>query len=190
MGGEVQEISWATGSAASSGDRSRPEYSGWSFAAPLALIATITRIGVLILLAMLVLLIGGSYVERVGNRAVAEPLKSAAVGFLAQIIFFPLLIVTILLLVVTIIGIPLLVLIPFAILGLVLVALVGFTAVASRVGRMVGARMSWGGGPYLLTTAGIIILVIRVLLARVVGLGGFPVSFLSVFLVAVGAIIE
>ena len=39
-------------------------------------------------------------------------------------------IVTILILVVTIVGIPLLVLIPFALLALALVSLVGFTAVA------------------------------------------------------------
>jgi hypothetical protein len=139
---------------------------------------------------MLVVLIGGNFVERVGSRAAAEPLKAGAVGFLAQILFFPLLIVTILLLVVTIIGIPLLVLIPFVILGVVLVALVGFTAVAGRVGRLVGEKLSWSAGPYLLTVAGIFLLLIPVLFARVIGLGGFPLSWLAVLLAVIGWCVE
>jgi hypothetical protein len=192
VAGGVQEISWSTDRFSSLLRRSwdpsaRP---GWSFAAPLALIAQITRVGVLCLLAVLIVLIGGNVIDQVGMRAAAEPLKAGAIGFLAQILFVPLLIVTILLLVVTIIGIPLLVLIPFALLGLVLIALVGFTAVANRVGRVVGSRLSWTAGPYLLTITGVFVLLVPVLLARVVGLGGFPLSFIALFLALIGWIIE
>lgn len=189
IGGEVEE--WSTGRF---NDMFRRTWQGSprrsSFAAPLALVAQITRVFVLCLLAMLVVLVGGNFVERVGSRAAAEPLKAGAVGFLAQILFLPLLIVTILLLVVTIIGIPLLVLIPFVILGLVLVALVGFTAVAGRVGRLVAEKLSWTGGPYLLTVAGILLLLIPVLFARVIGLGGFPLTWLAVFLTVIGGLVE
>jgi len=62
---------------------------------------------------------------RISARAAAQPLKAGAIGLLAQLLFLPLLIVTIVLLVVTIIGIPLLVLIPFVLLGLVAVPLLG-----------------------------------------------------------------
>ena len=110
---------------------------GWTLSAFYSLVASIVRVAVLCLLAALVMLVARDYVERVGAQAAAEPFKSGAVGFLAQIFFVPVLVITILLLVVTIIGIPLLVLIPFAILGLGIFALVGFTSVAHYVGRIV-----------------------------------------------------
>ena len=102
---------------------------GWTLGAFYSLIASIVRVAVLCLLAALVMLVARDYVERVGAQAAAEPFKSGAIGFLSQIFFVPVLVITILLLVVTIIGIPLLVLIPFAILGLGIFALIGFTAV-------------------------------------------------------------
>ena len=96
-----------------------------------ALMSTGTRLGVLSLIACLILLVAREHVERIGARAAAEPIKAGAIGVLAQLLFLPLLIFSIVLLVVTIIGIPLLALIPFAILALVIVLLVGFTSVAS-----------------------------------------------------------
>jgi hypothetical protein len=160
------------------------------FGAPLALIGQITRIALLCMFAALVVLFAGNIVERVGQRAAAEPLKAGAVGFLAQVLFLPVLIVTIIVLVVTIIGIPLLVLIPFALVGLVVVALVGFTAVASRIGQLVATRLSWNGGPYLRTLAGVVVLLIPLLVARVIGLAGFPLSVVSFLLLCVGWIVE
>jgi hypothetical protein len=105
-------------------------------------------------------------------------------------LFLPLLILTIILLVVTIIGIPLLVLIPFAVLALIVVGLVGFTAVALRVGQFVAARLSWTLGPYLLTVTGVLVLLTPVLLARLIGLGGFPLSFVSFLVWCIGAVVE
>jgi len=160
------------------------------FAAPLALVGQITRVALLCVFAVLIVLVAGNIVDRVGQRAAAEPLKAGAVGFLAQVLFLPLLIVTIIVLVVTIIGIPLLVLIPFALLGLILIALVGFTAVASRVGQLVATRLSWNVGPYARTLAGVVVLLIPLLLARVIGLAGFPLSVVSFMLLCVGWIIE
>jgi hypothetical protein len=154
---------------------------GWTLGAAYALVATLARVAVLCLLAALVVLLGRDYVERVSARAAAEPLKAGAIGFLAQILFLPILLITILLLVVTIIGIPLLALIPFAMLGLCIVALIGFTAVAYYVGRVVTARLGWGeGGPFGSTMAGVLLLISPVLLARLIGLGGgvlYPMTF-------------
>jgi Flp pilus assembly protein TadB len=56
--------------------------------------------------------------------------KAGAIGLLAQLLFIPMLVITIVVLVATLIGIPLLVLVPFAIIGLGAVGLVGFTGVA------------------------------------------------------------
>ena len=163
----------------------------WPFVAPLALVAQVARIAVLCLLAALILLVGRGYVERIGDRAATEPLKAGAVGLLAQILFLPLLIVTIVLLVVTIIGIPLLVLVPFAILGLVLVALVGFTSVAHEVGRLLTRSASGSTGPYMTTVIGIVALLAPVLIARLVMLvGGLMLSPIAVALTLVGWLIE
>jgi hypothetical protein len=151
-----------------------------------ALMGTIMRVFVLSVLTCLVLFVGRDYVERVGARAAAEPLKAGAVGFLAQLLFVPLLVLTTVVLAITIIGIPLLLLIPFAILAFAAVFIVGFTAVAYRVGRLANDRFSWGGGnPYLTGVTGILLLVSPVLIARLLGLADwllFPITGTLVFL--------
>jgi hypothetical protein len=156
-----------------------------------ALMATIMRVVVLCVLASLVLLVGRDYVERVSERAAAEPLKAGAVGVLAQLLFVPLLVLTIIVLVVTLIGIPLLALIPFAMLAFALVFLVGFTAVAYHVGRLANARFRWqGDNPYVTAAIGILLLVSPLLIARLLGLANwllFPITGALVFL---GLIVE
>jgi hypothetical protein len=152
----------------------------------LALMSTLARVAVLCVLASLVLLVGREYVERVGARAVAEPVKAGVIGLLAQLLFIPLLVITILVLVVTIIGIPLLVLIPFAMLALAVIGLVGFTAVASYLGRLINRRFDWSGdNPYLTVVIGIVLVVSPVLIARLIGLAGilvFPITGTLAFL--------
>jgi hypothetical protein len=156
-----------------------------------ALMGTIMRVFVLCVLTSLVLFVGRDYVERVGARAAAEPLKAGAVGVLAQLLFVPLLVLTTVVLAITIIGIPLLVLIPFAILAFAAVFVVGFTAVAFHVGRLANARFSWSSGnAYLTAVTGIVLLVSPVLVARLLGLANwllFPITGALVFL---GLLIE
>ena len=98
----------------------------------------------------------------------------------------PWLVITILVLVVTIIGIPLLVLIPFALLALAVIGLVGFTAVASNLGRLVRQRFDWSDrNPYVTVVTGIVLLISPVLIARLIGLGGvllFPITGTLAFL--------
>ena len=106
-----------------------------------ALVATLTRLAVMCILASIVLLFARDYVERVGVRAATEPVKAGAIGLLIQLLFLPVLIASIVLMVITIIGIPLLLLVPFGILAAVLLALVGFTAVAYDVGRFAVNRL-------------------------------------------------
>jgi hypothetical protein len=154
---------------------------GWTMSAAFALLASIVRVAVLCLLAALVVLLGRDYVERVSARAAAEPLKAGAIGFLAQVLFLPILIITIVLLVVTIVGIPLVLLIPFAILGLGVLAFVGFTAVGYKLGRLLISRLGWSDpGPIGAAVTGILLLVSPILVARLIGLGGgvlYPMTF-------------
>jgi hypothetical protein len=145
-----------------------------------AFVGTLARVGVLCLLAALVVLFGREYAERAGTLAATSSLKAGAVGVIAQIMFLPLLIVTIVVLVVTIVGIPLLLLIPFALLALAVVALVGFTGIAQRVGTLTANRFGWPAqNVYAVTTIGVIVLMLPVLLSRLVSLGGgvmFPIA--------------
>jgi len=146
-----------------------------------AFVATLARLIILSLFAALVVLLGRDYMEKVSTRAAAEPLKAGIIGLLAQVLFLPALVITIVTFVITIVGIPLLILIPFAILGLIVLAVVGFTGVAYRVGGILSSRLGWPlDNPYRVTVAGIVLLMAPVLLARVAGLGGglmFPVTF-------------
>jgi len=138
-----------------------------------ALMLTVGRVIMLCALTSLVVLVGREYVEGAGARAAAEPIKAGVVGLLAQLLFVPLLVITILVLVVTIIGIPLLVLIPFVLLALAAIGLVGFTAVAFNLGRLVSRRFDWSDrNPYVTVVAGIVLLISPVLIARLIGLAG------------------
>jgi hypothetical protein len=146
------------------------------FGRTLALMSTLGRIAILSVLAVLVMLLGREYVERTSIRAASEPLKAGVIGFLAQLLFLPVLALTIVILVVTLVGIPLLLLLPFALLGLAVLALLGFTAIAYRVGQLVSSRFGWDAtNPYTTTILGILAIVSPLLLARLLALVGGPI---------------
>jgi hypothetical protein len=163
-----------------------PAVAGSVFGGFVSLMSTLMRCALLCILAMLVLLLAREYVERVSQRAAAEPVKAGAVGLLAELLFLPILIATVLFLVVTIIGIPLLVLVPFALLALCVVFLVGFTAVAYYVGRLVSTRLGTSQpSPYLTTVLGVVVVMSPLLLGRIVGLGDgivFPIAGALLFI--------
>lgn len=168
---------------------------GWPFfgaaAGLFALMSTLMRVFVLGVLACIVLFVGRDYVERVGARAAAEPLKAGAIGLLAQLLFVPLLVLATVVFIVTIIGIPLLILIPFALLAFAVLFLVGFTAVAFNVGRLVNTRFSWtNDNAYLTALIGIVLLVSPVLIARLLGLGAWLLFPITGTLVLIGLLVE
>lgn len=187
--GEIQQISLGD-----FGDWRLRSFGPWwdsGLSSMFRLMSTLVRVSVLCLLVGLVMVLARDQVDRVGRRAAAEPVKSGAIGILSQLLFVPLLVVTIVVLVVTIIGIPLLLLIPFVILGLAVVGLVGFTSVAYYVGGLVNARFGWNErGPFATAILGVLVIVAPVLLARLAALAGgfvYPMTFgLSFF----GSVVE
>ncbi len=151
---------------------------------------TMMRIGLLVLLAGLVILVARTPVEQIADRTAAEPIKSWAIGFLVEILFGPLLILTIVVLAISIIGIPLLLLVPVAIVAMMVVFLVGFTGVSYQVGRLLQDRVDWlRTRPYPATIAGIAVILSPLLVARLLGLAGAG-GFVAWLLVAVGFIAE
>ena len=126
-------------------------------------------------------------VERIGERAARDPWLSGFTGLLAQLLFVPVLVLSVVVLAVSIIGIPLLVLVPFAILGFLLAVLIGFTGVVLRLGR-------WAAGmdrPAFVTLAvGVVIVAAVGLLARTFGLIPAPLWPITWFLGVIGFFAE
>jgi len=197
VGGSVNEIGWGDFHFLPNRVR-RPELPGFGsfLSGPnrpslFTLISTIVRLTILCFLASLVFLFGREYVQRVGDRAAAEPLKAGLVGLLIQLLFIPALVVTVLLMIVTIIGIPLLALIPFALVALAVFWLVGFSAVAHDVGRFSAARIGWQEqSPYLVTALGVAVLLSPVLIGGLIGLGGGLLVPLTWALLLLGFFVE
>jgi hypothetical protein len=157
-------------------------FSGW-----FRMVGTLLRLGIVLMLVFLAVLVAPRVVERIGERAAREPWMSGFTGLLAQLLFVPVLVLTIVVLAVSIIGIPLLVLVPFAVLGFLLAVLIGFTGVVLRLGR-------WAAGtdrPTFVTLAvGVIIVAAIGLLGRTLGLIPAPLWPITWFLGVVGFFAE
>ena len=154
------------------------------------LTGTLVRIALLALLTALVLFVARQPVEQIADRVAADPLKSWFVGFLAEMLFLPVLVLTAVVLAISIVGIPLLVLIPVAIVAALVAMLVGFTAVAYHIGRLLQDRVeALRTRPYVAMFGGILLIVSPVLLARLVGMTG-DLWFLVWPIAAVGFLLE
>ena len=127
---------------------------GW-FGFGLSLIGVV----VLLLLTLLVRLVAGGTVERVRAKAVEAPWMCALVGLAIELFFVPVLIVVAVILAISIIGIPLLLLIPFVVLAFLLALVVGYTGVAQAVGDSVGRRFGRPAtSPYLSVIFGVVLI--------------------------------
>lgn len=154
------------------------------------LTGTLVRVTLLFLLTALVLFVAKTPVEQIADRVAADPVKSWFVGFLTEMLFIPVLIMTAVVLAISIIGIPLLVLLPVAVVALLVVMLVGFTGVAYHIGRLLQDKVDGlRTRPYAATFVGILLIVSPVLLARLVGLTG-DLGFVVWPIAAVGFLLE
>lgn len=147
------------------------------------LLGTVMRVSLVLLLALLVAVIASSPVQRIADRVGRDPWLSGFTGLLAQLLFIPVLVLTVVVLAVSIIGIPLLLLVPFGIVAFLIAMLVGFSGVALRVGR-------WAVGgerPALVALAvGVILVSAVALVARTLALLPVPLWPIS-WILALGA---
>ena len=157
----------------------------------IGLAGTITRIAVLGLLMMAMLAMARARVARVGRAAGAEPLRAMLIGLAAEIFFIPFLIAASIGLMITIIGIPFVaILVPIAIIVAVFAFVLGFTALACRLGEWVEDRLGWQpGNAFVATAIGFVILLAPTLIARFVDFApwGGPTTIL---LIVVGMTVE
>ena len=170
--------------------RIRPLWLDWA-TPPINLFGTLLRLILFGLLAGIVMLVASDPVERIERTAASEPWKAGLIGLLAELLFVPLLVLTVIILAISIIGIPLLLLVPFALLALLAALLLGFTGVAYRMGRWAQERFGWGKqSRYLLLVAGLGMVWGLTVLGRIVALAGWPVWILSAGLIGVGFLVE
>lgn len=157
-------------------------FTGW-----FKLFGTLLRLGLVMLLAMLVALLAARPVERIGLRALQEPWLSGFTGLLAQLLFVPVLVLTVVILAVSLIGIPLLVLVPFGVIAFLLAVLIGFTGVALRLGR-------WAVGPdrpmFVAMAVGIVLVAVVTLVARVLALVPAPLWPITWMIGVLGFLVE
>jgi hypothetical protein len=152
------------------------------------LATTIVRVLMFVLFALIVMAVGHRPVQQIAARIAAEPLRAGLVGLLAEILFVPVLIVTILALVISIIGIPLLILVPFAVVLVGVVMLVGFTASSYIAGTWTLDRFGRAErNPYLIVATGLVVIAGLTLLGR---LASLAVGFLGTPITVVGYLME
>jgi hypothetical protein len=142
---------------------------------------------VLALLVFLCLLVARRHVDRAEYHVATEPWKAGLVGFAAQLLFLPMLVVVTVLLAITIVGCALFLLYPFLFVGVLLAALVGYTAVAHRLGRALEHRFDRRfGSPYGVALIGLLAIEIWSILGRMVSMGGGFLHVIALMILAFG----
>lgn len=157
-----------------------------------SLAGTVVRVSVLAVLMAVILIVARAPVARVGRAALAEPLRAFVVGFAAEVFFIPFLIAASIGLALTIIGIPFVaLLVPIAIVLFVFAFLLGFTALACRLGEWVEDRLGWHpGNAFVATTIGAMILLGPTVLARFFDIAAWGLGPITFLLIATGLTVE
>lgn len=163
------------------------EFSRW-----VLLAGTLARVTVLGVLMIGMLLVARTPVARVGRAALAEPLRAFLIGLAAELFFVPLLVAASIGLAITIIGIPFVaVLVPVAIILLLFAFVLGFTALAVRLGERIEDRLGWQpGNAFVAATIGFFVLLGPTLLARLINVASDTSWPLTFSLVALGLTLE
>jgi hypothetical protein len=161
------------------------------FGGSVDLVATLVRIGLVGLLAALMVAVLPVPVQRVSDRVAAEPWRAGFVGLAAQLLFVPLLVITVVILAVSIIGIPLLLLVPFGLIAVAVALIMGFAGASCAIGRWIGQRAG-SGVPGLLVSLVIGLAVVFALsvIVRFAGLAGLPVRIVLGAVLVAGFLVE
>ncbi len=162
----------------------------WDVAWPLA------GLVILALLVALIVAVGRRPVERIALRAGREPLKAGIVGLLVAIFTVPVVVIVCVVLAVTVIGIPIMLvfLLLFIFVGIpafFVFSLVGYSAVALRVGQWAEGRFGWRlESPLVAAVVGVFVLGTLGLIGDVLGVFGGAVSVFSVMFGLVGGCLQ
>lgn len=155
------------------------------------LVGSTFRVVLLAFLACVALVVARRPVEGSAQRIADNPVQATLVGLAAWVLFVPAFFLTAIVLAISIIGIPLLLLLPFAVLVLLLMALVGFSGAAITVGQWTRRRLGIGAVPAFVDVClGVVVILLPLLLGRVAALVGWPLSPIVFLLLATGLAVE
>jgi len=195
VGGGVTEVSLADANARlhiapwMGGFGVRPFFDG--FGAFPHLLGSTFRLLLLIMLTSLALVVARGTVESSAHRLADDPIKSTLVGIAAEILIAPMLVLTAVVLAISLIGIPLLLLMPFVVLFLIVLALLGFSGTALAMGQWARRRFGLSTSPGIIDVClGVVLILLPLLLGRVIALGGWLASPVSFLLIAAGVGME
>lgn len=142
-------------------------------------------------LAWIALLVARRPIERMERRIAREPWKTGLVGLLAQVLFFPMLIMLIVFLAISIIGIPLILVVLLALPVLVLIAWLGYVAVAGRVGGWFSRRFGWNvDSPFWAVLVGLVVICSLSLVGNLLNFGVTPMRFVAGMFLFFGAVVS
>jgi hypothetical protein len=162
-----------------------------AFSGTSRLFGTLFRLFVLGLLGSIVVLMLRQPIERISQRVRTEPVKMALIGLLAQLLFLPALILSVIILALSIIGIPLLVFVPFLVVAVLFVLLGGFTGAAYLLGGWAAGRAGIADDqPYARVWLGVLLILTPLLAARLFGLIGGPFHLAAVMIASFAILLE
>jgi hypothetical protein len=175
-----------------------PWFDGWGpiqlsggFGPVTKLFGSALRFLLLALLACVALVLARRPVEASAQRVADNPAKAILVGLAAWLLFAPVLFLVAFVLAISVIGIPLLLLLPFAVLVLLMMALVGFSGTSYAVGQWTRRRLGIGSvSAFVDVCLGLLVILLPLLLGRLLALAGWPLSPIAFLLLATGLGLE
>jgi hypothetical protein len=121
-----------------------PDWIGNGWWTGLAFWGSVVRLSFTLGIAVLLTLVAPGWIANISNRSAGA---SILTGLAVEVLFVPALVVLVVMLTVSIIGIPLLAGIPFLLAGFAFVWVAGFTGAAVRLGRLLRGRSGMPGRP-------------------------------------------
>jgi hypothetical protein len=162
---------------------------GWWAAFTLA--GTVFRFTLIMLVACLLALVAPGWIRRVADRVTDAPLASGFVGVATQMLVVPVFLVAVTGMVLTIIGIPLLLLVPFVLLAFFVFWLAGFASVAAIIGGRLRSRVGLADPGAVLDVAwGVALLFLITFIANLLAFGPSFLWPLSTSLSVIGFVVE
>jgi hypothetical protein len=154
-------------------------------------VGTLFRLAIVMFACCFLALVAPGWIRRVEGVADSAPLASGLAGVAVQVMFAPLLVITIAGMIITIIGIPLLLLVPFALFAFALVWLAGFAGVAAEIGgRLRGRAVGGSDSPVVDTALGVALLGLVTVVGNLLAVGPWLFTPAASAFSAAGLVIE
>lgn len=163
---------------------------GWF--ALFSLMGNMFRLTLIMLATCFLALIAPGWIRRIESGAESAPVASGLVGLTLQVLFLPLVVLSVIGLIVTIIGIPLLLLVPFAILAFVVTWLGGFAGVAAQIGGRLRRRVTGGRTdvPVLDVAFGVALLGLLTMIGNLLAVGPYFFGPAAAAFTLAGVVVE